>query len=135
MKNNKQKQALLTDKYLDALHKGARSSTKKNAGSLRASSTEAEKLLWSKLRNRQLKGKKFRRQHPLVKYVLDFYCHECKLDVELDGYHHRHPAQKEYDEERTQLLKEFGITVLRFWNSEVINETEKVLAKIGEYLV
>jgi very-short-patch-repair endonuclease len=134
MKNNKQKQMLLRDRYLDSLYNGSRSSTLNNSASLRANTTKAEQLLWSKIRNRQLKGKKFRRQHPVIRFVLDFYCHECKLDVELDGHHHKLKKQKEYDKERAELLKEFGITTLRFWNHEVINETQKVLDKISEYL-
>jgi very-short-patch-repair endonuclease len=134
MKSNNERQQQLTAKYFEALSKGARPSTYKFAGALRKSSTQAETLLWSKLRNRKLKGKKFRRQHPLSKYVLDFYCHECKLDVELDGYHHKKMKQREYDEERTRMLNEFGITVLRFWNNDVIKNTQKVLDKIAEYV-
>ena len=134
MQNKKYKQTFLTDKYNERLHHGASSTIFKNAASLRASTTKAEKLLWSKLRNKQLKGKKFRRQHPLSMYILDFYCHECKLVVELDGNFHNEIEQKKYDEERTKFLNELGIKVLRFWNHEVINETQKVLDKIAEYL-
>ena len=123
-----------TAKYLAHLHHGAKQSTHKNANTLRRRETEAEQKLWSLLRNRQLKGKKFRRQHAIAYYVADFYCHECKLVIELDGYHHSDPQTKEYDASRTSLLNETGITVLRFWNSEVINNIEKVLQKISDYL-
>jgi len=118
------------NKYKHNLHKGSQAFTFEHARDLRRTETEAEILLWKFLRNRKLKGKKFRRQHPLADYILDFYCHECKLAVELDGNHHRVKDQKEYDRARTQALNEFDIKVIRFWNHEVINETEKVLEKI-----
>jgi very-short-patch-repair endonuclease len=86
------------------------------------------------LRNRQLKQKKFRRQHAIAIYVLDFYCNECKLAIELDGEHHSAAEAKDYDSGRTLLLNEHGITLLRFWNTEVLNKTEKVLEKIMQYL-
>ena len=118
-------------KYLFNLHKGARSSTHQFARELRHTETEAEKKLWSLLRNRQLKGKKFRRQHAVADYVLDFYCHECKLAVELDGNAHAKKEKQEYDTARTNLLNEFGIKVIRFWNNEVMKEPEKVLERIA----
>jgi very-short-patch-repair endonuclease len=116
------------------LHQGARPSTHKHAHDLRLSSTEAEQKLWVLLRNRQLKGKKFRRQHAIADYVADFYCHESKLVVELDGNFHNRTEVKEYDNTRTALLNELGISVLRFWNQEVLNDPEKVLLKISDYL-
>jgi len=125
----------MTDKsYSYHLHKGSSADTHKRAIDLRRSETDAEKKLWSLLRNRQLKGKKFRRQHALTDYVLDFYCHECKLAIELDGNHHLEPENKEHDAARTRLLEDYGITVIRFWNYEVMNETEKVLEIISAYL-
>jgi very-short-patch-repair endonuclease len=120
--------------YKDNLHKGARPSTFKNACNLRHRETEAEKKLWKFLRNRQLLGKKFRRQHAIIKYVLDFYCHECKLAVELDGGIHTKEEIREYDLARTGILKEYGITVIRFWNAEVMNDIEDVLKKISDHL-
>ena len=74
--------------YTDSLHKGSKPSTHKHAREVRKSETEAEQKLWSLLRNRHLKQKKFRRQHAIAGYVLDFYCHECNLAIELDGEHH-----------------------------------------------
>ena len=121
-------------KYTYNLHLGAKASTHGHAKKLRRKETEAEQKLWSLLRNRQLKGKKFRRQHAITKYIVDFYCHECKLAIELDGYHHKNDDVKEYDKARTALLNEYGITVLRFWNEEVIEETEVVLEKIALHL-
>jgi very-short-patch-repair endonuclease len=121
-------------KYKKNLHEGSRASTYEHARGLRHTQTDAEKKLWSLLRNRQLKGKKFRRQHPFADYILDFYCHECKLSVELDGNFHTEKDQREYDEARTRLLNEFKITVLRFWNHEVMNGPEKVIEKIAACL-
>ena len=120
--------------YSEHLHKGASADTHQRANELRHAETDAEKKLWSLLRNRQLKGKKFRRQHAFTNYILDFYCHECKLAVELDGKHHLKNENKEYDAARTLSLEEYGITVLRFWNNEVLNSPEKVLERIAARL-
>jgi very-short-patch-repair endonuclease len=126
---------LPTDKnYTNNLHKGSTPFTHQHARELRKSETEAEQKLWLILRNRQLKQKKFRRQHAIAGYVIDFYCHECKLAIELDGEHHTAAETKDYDSGRTLLLNEHGITVLRFWNTEVLNKTEKVLETIMQYL-
>ena len=123
-----------TDKYSNHLHLASRSKTIDNAKKLRQSSTEAEKKLWELLRNRKLKGRKFRRQHALANYIADFYCHECKLVIELDGQFHKPEEAKLYDEARTNLLKEYDITVLRFWNAEVLDNPERVLEKIACFL-
>ena len=120
--------------YRENLHSGAGKNIFHNARDLRRSETPAEKLLWQCLRNRQLKGRKFRRQHAFDKYVLDFYCHECRLAVELDGSIHDEIMNKQYDEMRTSELKRSGINVLRFRNEEVIKNTDEVLKKIETYL-
>lgn len=122
------------DKHSAHLHLGSKSQTYQRAKSLRQNSTDAEKKLWSLLRNRQLKGCKFRRQHALADYIADFYCHEKKLVIELDGKSHKERDTKTYDAARSKLLRDHGITVIRFWNAEVMNETEKVLAKIAGHL-
>ena len=132
MNNNKPSD--LRDKLLAKLHYGAKASTQEYARELRLRTTEAEQKLWSLLRNRQLKGKKFRRQHAIANYVADFYCNESKLVIELDGNFHTEAETKEYDKSRTNLLNELGITVLRFWNEEVIKDPGKVIKKISEYL-
>jgi len=124
----------LRDKLLAKLHYGAKASTQEYARELRLRTTEAEQKLWSLLRNRQLKGKKFRRQHAIANYVADFYCNESKLVIELDGNYHTGAETKEYDKSRTNLLNELGITVLRFWNEEVIKDPGKVIKKISGYL-
>ncbi len=99
---------------------------------LRKKATEAEQLMWQILRNRAVNNAKFRRQHPHKGYILDFYCPELKLAIELDGSHHLEDEQRRHDEHRTQVLESDGITVLRFWNNEVLNQTETVLGVIWE---
>lgn len=95
---------------------------------LRKRQADAEQKLWRYLRDRQLQGLKFRRQFPLPPYVLDFYCAERKLVLELDGGQHIESAQ--YDLERTAFLQARGFTILRFWNDDVILKTDAVLNRI-----
>jgi very-short-patch-repair endonuclease len=94
------------------------SQTLKFARQLRRSQTDAEKLLWSKLRNRALNGYKFRRQVPVGNYIADFLCQEAMFIVELDGG--QHAEQQEYDQRRTHWLESQGFRVLRFWNNDVL---------------
>ncbi len=101
---------------------------------LRKNATDAEKLMWQLLRNRAVHDAKFRRQHSMAGYILDFYCHEAKLVIELDGSQHLEDEQVKYDEERTKILGGQGIRVLRFWNSDVLNKTNDVLNVIWEML-
>ncbi|MCX2838064.1 endonuclease domain-containing protein [Salinimicrobium sp. MT39] len=101
----------------------------KQARELRGKETKAEKLLWSFLCNRQLQVK-FRRQHPINQYIVDFYCHELKLVIEADGGIHDRKEQKEYDHMRNEHLQKFGITLMRFRNSEIFNTTEHVVRLI-----
>jgi very-short-patch-repair endonuclease len=89
------------------------------ARKLRKAETWAEKLLWSWLRDRRLGSYKFRRQHPLGIYYLDFFCEEAKLAVELDGFGHGHPDQQRHDAEREKFLQAHGVKTLRFWNSHL----------------
>ena len=123
----------MSDSYNDNLHKGAIGKLYEFGRDLRQTSTEAEKILWEQLRNRKLNGLKFRRQHPLDKFVADFYCHEKRLVIELDGAVHDDKEVKEYDKTRTYILNELGITVMRFRNDEVINDMQKVLKMITEH--
>jgi len=104
------------------------------ARQMRREQTDAERLLWSLLRDRRFMGYKFRRQQPIEPYVLDFYCHEAQLAIELDGGQHNEPAARVRDEERTRSLEARGIRVLRFWNNEVFNNLEGVLQTIYEAL-
>jgi methionyl-tRNA synthetase len=98
------------------------------ARQLRENQTDAEALMWNLLRNRRIANAKFRRQHPLMlngrRYVLDFYCHEERLCVEIDGG--QHAERIAYDHERTRALAMHGIRVLRFWNNEVLTQAESV---------
>ena len=102
---------------------------------LRNSQTEIEGYLWQYLRDRRLGGYKFRRQHPIKEYILDFYCPEKKLAVELDGGQHDTNQQIEYDQKRTASLEKEGIKVLRYWNNEVIQNANGVLDDILEELI
>lgn len=97
---------------------------------LRSASTEAETRLWSHLRAHRLNGLKFKRQKPLGPYIVDFVCLECKLIVEVDGGQHAEAIG--YDMRRDAWLETQGFRVLRFWNNEVLGETEAVLEKIQE---
>src|SRR5688500_5946222 len=109
----------MSDSYNDNLHKGSIGKLFEYARDLRKNETSAEDLLWRNLRDRKLDGLKFRRQHPLDKFIADFYCHEKRLVIEVDGSVHDSRDAKESDEGRTYELKELGITVLRFRNEEV----------------
>ena len=98
------------------------------ARTLRKNMTDAEKLLWQFLRDRQLGGYKFRRQHHIGPFIVDFVCLKKKLIIEVDGGQHR--KQLESDANRSDYLKERGYRVLRFWNNEVLGEKESVLSVI-----
>jgi very-short-patch-repair endonuclease len=104
------------------------------ARSLRQSTTDAEQLLWRLLRNRRLAGYKFRRQHPIPPYILDFYCDAAQLAIELDGGQHNTDEARARDEIRTSFLASRGIQVLRFWNDVVLTETDAVLEAIHKAL-
>lgn len=96
--------------------------------------TIAEATLWEVLRTKRLDGYKFRRQHPLQGYIVDFYCPELKLAIEVDGEVHKDEEQLKYDQERTKNLQEFGILIIRFWNSEITDELPIVLERIRTFI-
>ena len=96
--------------------------------SLRKRSTDAESLLWKHLRAKRLKGLKFRRQEPIGKYIADFVCYEKQIIIEVDGG--QHSIDKDRDNERDIWFKGEGFKVLRFWNNEVLTDTEAVLTAI-----
>lgn len=102
------------------------------ARKLRKQQTNAERLLWGRLRNRQMAGCKFRRQFPIGVYVVDFVCLERRLIIELDGGQHAEAVS--YDKTRTRFLEGQGFTVVRFWNNEVFSETDGVLQRINEVM-
>jgi very-short-patch-repair endonuclease len=101
---------------------------------LRREATDAERFVWNRLRGRRLQGFKFRRQHPLGPYILDFFCPERRLAIELDGGQHFEPAAQAYDQRCTEFLRCFGISVLRFNNDQVFLETEAVVEVIARAL-
>jgi very-short-patch-repair endonuclease len=124
----------LNDSFEYDFYYGALAETKARAAELRKNMTVAEKVLWHQLRNRKVNDLKFRRQHPVDIFILDFYCHERKLAIEVDGEIHKKELQRECDENRTFILNEFGIQILRFSNDDVIDQTERVINSIKEFV-
>jgi len=100
----------------------------KNARELRKNATDCERLLWLHLRAGRLQGFKFKRQQPLGNYIVDFVCFQTRLIVEADGGQHN--EQIEYDTRRDNWLRSQGFNVLRFWNNDILANTEAVLATI-----
>jgi len=96
------------------------------ARNLRKRDTWAEKLLWSWLRDRRFSAYKFRRQHQFGPHILDFFCVEAHLNIELDGSQHGFPRQKQKDQERDAWLADAGIKVVRFWNSRLRREKQSI---------
>lgn len=112
------------------MFKGAKPETFRRAEILRKNMTSAEIKLWHLLKTKETVGYRFRRQHPLGNYILDFYNHELKLCIEVDGKYHDSDEQKEYDSERSEFLDFNGVEVIRFKNIETENDIEKVINKI-----
>ncbi len=106
--------------------------TNERSRKLRVDQTEAEAALWKLLRGRNLIGMKFRRQVPLGRYIADFYCHDRRLVVELDGPIHSETAQADHDQNRDTFLRSLGLRILRLSNEEIFAEPEEVLQKIRE---
>ncbi len=113
---------------------GASEEIIKRARMLRKTMTKAEEKLWGHLRKKQFKDLKFRRQHPIGRFIVDFYCHAFKLVIEVDGSVHQQKTQQERDENRTYELQELGLTVIRFDNQVVLTNILKVLKEIEEYI-
>ena len=103
---------------------------KEKRRSLRRRSTKAERTLWQNLRNRGFEGYKFRRQFSVGFFVLDFYCPELKLAIEVDGYSHDSEEAKKYDTERQKIIEVYGVRFLRIRDEEVHEDIEKALKKI-----
>jgi len=97
---------------------------------LRRAQTESEKLLWEALRRRRCAGLKFRRQHPFGPFILDFYCADHRLAVELDGGGHGEKRAAEHDRRRSRWLACQGVRELRFWNTDVIDNLDGLLVTI-----
>ena len=96
--------------------------------------TDTEKLLWSRIRNKQLKGVQFYRQKTIENFIVDFYCPKANLVIELDGGQHYNDEMRLKDRRRDRILASMGLTVLRFSDREVFEVTEEVLKKIWKYL-
>jgi len=97
---------------------------------LRMDATTAERVLWSKLRGRQIEGESFRRQHPIGSYVLDFYCAPLRLAIEVDGNQHGFPGHAKRDALRDARLRDVGVVVLRFSNSDVLGNLNGVAEQV-----
>jgi very-short-patch-repair endonuclease len=110
------------------MYYGAKPETFEAAKILRRNMTVHEKILWEKLKNKQICGVKFRRQHPIDFFIADFYCHEAKLVVELDGEIHKY--RREYDDGRSAEMEKYSIKVIRVTNSEVEENISKVIRRI-----
>lgn len=100
-----------------------------NARELRQPQTPAEATLWRQLRDRKL-DYKFRRQHPIDRFIIDFYCAAARLCIEIDGDSHTHQSQEAYDKERTAILEELGYKVIRFTNDNVRYHIDAIIAEI-----
>jgi len=115
-------------------HFNANPDTFRTAKVLRKKMTEAEKKVWKELRNRNLSGYKFRRQHPVGQYIVDFYCPGRGLVIEIDGGIHNEPEKHEKDQNRQAELDRLGLKVIRFTNEEVQGDIENVMLKIEQAL-
>lgn len=102
------------------------------ARELRHKETKAEKLLWKRIRNRQVDGLKFRRQHPIGYYIADFFCFEKRLIIELEGSVHEENEQKEYDTVRKEIIEEWEYTIIYFKNEKVYYKMDEVISVIKQ---
>ena len=102
--------------------------TKSRSRDLRRNMTNAERHLWNRIRQRQLPEHKFRRQHPIGPYIVDFACLAARLVVEVDGG--QHAEQQDYDLRRDNYIRKSGFRVLRFWNNQILTHADDVLAEI-----
>lgn len=125
----------MKDNFNENLHKEAKRKLYQYAREMRKNATEAEKILWSKLKARRFLGLKFRRQHPLDTYVADFYCHEIKLVIEVDGEIHEEEINVGYDFARTLDLNELEIDVIRFSNYQIMSDINSALQQLSHYIL
>lgn len=101
---------------------------------LRTNQTEAEKKIWGIVRNRQLLGLKFLRQYAVGAYIMDFYCPVARIGIEIDGRQHGETENKTKDERRALFIKSRGISIIRFWNNEVLENPEGVYEKLKDFI-
>ncbi|HOO99292.1 MAG TPA: endonuclease domain-containing protein [Bacteroidales bacterium] len=109
---------------------GAGKNIFEKASELRKNMTLAERIIWEELRNRRIFKVRFRRQHPIDIFIADFYCHQIKLVIEIDGEIHMNEEVMIYDDGRAHDIEKYGITILRFTNDEVLNHRSRVIKKI-----
>ena len=102
------------------------------ARNLRENMTNAEHILWNRVKNNQLLGFRFKAQHPVAGFIAGFYCHKAKLVIEADGLIHQ--TQKEYDMYRNKVFNDLGLTIIRFSNEEIENNTDLVIQTITNFL-
>ena len=114
---------------------GASASTFRKAEQLRDNMTPAEKKLWNVLSNKKINGFRFKNQHPVSKFIVDFYCHKAKLVIEIDGSIHDNKEQADYDIGRTYEIESFGLPLIRFTNNQIENNFEKVIKEIANRLL
>jgi len=103
---------------------------KEKARWLRNNSTKSEAFLWNFLKGKQMHGFDFHRQRPVDQYIIDFFCQELYMGIELDGYSHLLESSMDWDIKREKRLKELGISIIRFWDDEVFNDLDNVLRVI-----
>lgn len=125
---------MIEDKLkISGMHDGATPPVFRNASRLREQMTEPEKKFWEYLKAKPL-GFKWRRQHPIGAYILDFYCHKLKMSIEVDGGYHLADEQRKKDEERTHYLNDLGIKEYRFNNKRVLTDYENVITEINSIM-
>ena len=107
---------------------------KERAHRMRQNPTPAEAVLWIRLRRKQISGFHFRRQHPINRFIVDFFCPAARLIIEIDGSAHNDPGQRRYDQDRQQFLEQAGFKVLRFTNEQTLRETDEVIDAITRFL-
>lgn len=116
------------------IHDGAIPIIFKNAAKLRGKMTPTEKKRWEHLKTKPF-GFKYRRQHPIARYILDFYCHKLRISIEIDGDYHLDKEQKEKDNKRTQYINDLGISEIRFTYKQVNDEYQQVLETINDTII
>ena len=116
------------------LYFGASNEIIRRARLLRKVMTNSEAILWENLRDNKFLNLKFRRQHPIHKFIVDFYCHSLKLIIELDGKVHLEESQHERDEGRTYELQKLGVFIIRFKNETVIADMPKIYTEIEKFV-
>lgn len=117
------------------MHKGAPANSFIKTRNLRLNMSTSEKKLWELLKDKRFQGYKFRRQHPIHIYIVDFYCHELGLIIEVDGEYHNDPLQISKDLERSDLLKFQDLHIIRFTNDQVLNSIGNVLNDLKQYII